>query len=165
MADFDTAVTLVLKNEGGYVNDPDDTPTNYGITLAVYAKYMGKATTASDVQAMPRDVAVKIYRQSYWGAIRGDEIKSQLLANAFMDMAVLRGVSAASITMQTIVGVTADGNVGPKTVAAINGFAPNAVLARFVNECIKRFVAIAQANPVKLKFLMNWVTRAMRLNS
>ena len=167
MADFNQSVAIVLENEGGFANDPDDTPTNYGITQLTYSMFLGRPATLSDVQAMPRDVAVKIYRQ-YWQAIRGDDIRSQYVADALMDMCVLRGVSAAAKSMQSLFSLKVDGVIGPKSLEMINAYTRDddgqrAIVLGFVDECIVRFVAIAQANPVKLKFLMNWVKRAQRL--
>lgn len=167
MADFNESVAIVLENEGGFVNDPDDTPTNFGVTQAVYSTFLGRPATVSDVQAMPRDVAVKIYRQ-YWNGIRGEDIRSQYVADALMDMCVLRGISAASKSMQRLFDLKQDGIIGPKSLEAINRWTSDskgehALVLGFVDECIVRFVAIVQANPVKLKFLMNWVKRAQRL--
>lgn len=41
MADINVLVPLILKWEGGFVNDPDDLggATNMGVTLATYRQY------------------------------------------------------------------------------------------------------------------------------
>lgn len=161
MADFKASVEQVLVHEGGFVNDPDDTPTNYGITQDVYSKWIGRPASVSDVQAMPRDEAVKIYEKMYWRLIKGDSIMSQDVADVFLDMAVLRGVSAASRSMQTILGQTVDGVVGPQTLRSLNATPTNIAMLYFVRQCVLAFVSIAMAQPRKLKFLRNWVTRVM----
>lgn len=62
------SIKVTLKWEGGYSNHPADPggPTNYGITLADAKAYWKKNATALDVQNMPKDVAVDIYRCKYW---------------------------------------------------------------------------------------------------
>lgn len=62
------AIKETLKWEGGYTNHPSDPggPTNWGITIADAKKYWKKDASASDVKAMPLDVAVSIYTTKYW---------------------------------------------------------------------------------------------------
>lgn len=62
------AISETLKWEGGYTNHPADPggPTNWGITIIDARKYWKKDATASDVKAMPKSVAIDIYRQKYW---------------------------------------------------------------------------------------------------
>ena len=159
MANFSEALELVLRDEGGFVNDPDDTPTNFGITQAVYSQFVNKPMSVSDVRAMPKDAAVAIYKTIYWKAIRGDDIVDQDTANAFLNMAVLRGTVAATKTMQAVAGLTQDGIVGTKTIAALN---KSNYIDDFICGCVIAFARIAAANPSKLKFLVNWISRAQR---
>ena len=64
----DLSITITLQWEGGYGNDPADPggPTNWGITIFDARKYWKPNATASDVQAMPKSVAIGIYQQKYW---------------------------------------------------------------------------------------------------
>lgn len=64
----EAAITETLKWEGGYSNNPADPggPTNWGITIADARRYWKKGATAADVRAMPKAVAIDIYRQKYW---------------------------------------------------------------------------------------------------
>ena len=41
-SNYNDCLTRLLKDEGGYTNNPNDSggPTNYGITLADYRKYI-----------------------------------------------------------------------------------------------------------------------------
>ena len=75
---FDQSLKWVLKDEGGYTNDPRDPggPTNYGITIIDYRKYVDPNGTASDVKNMNIETAKKIYREKYWNAIGGDTLWS-----------------------------------------------------------------------------------------
>lgn len=58
--DFDRCVTFVLKQEGGYVNNPADhgLETNFGISKRAYPSL--------DIKNLTRDEAVEIYRRDYW---------------------------------------------------------------------------------------------------
>ena len=58
-----------------------------------------------------------IYKQQYWDAISGDDLPSGVDFAVF-DYAVNSGVSRAAKTLQGIVGVTQDGQIGPATIQA-----------------------------------------------
>jgi|SRR5882724_578729 len=77
---YDFFIKEVLKSEGGYSNDPNDKggPTNFGITIADYKKYINKAGTAEDVKNMTVDQAKAIYKTRYWDAVNGDTLASGL---------------------------------------------------------------------------------------
>lgn len=73
---FDEALARLLAHEGGYTNHPDDPggPTNFGITIADYRRYVKANARAADVKAMTVDEAKAIYRAKYWDAQRCDEL-------------------------------------------------------------------------------------------
>lgn len=73
---FNDCLTRLLKDEGGYTNDPRDPggPTNFGITLTDYRKYINKAGTASDVKNMSVNDAKTIYKSKYWDALGCDSL-------------------------------------------------------------------------------------------
>ncbi len=73
---YDAALARLLAHEGGYTNHPSDPggPTNFGITIYDYRKYVKPSATAADVKAMNVDEAKAIYRAKYWDAQRCDEL-------------------------------------------------------------------------------------------
>lgn len=73
---YDQCLMLLLAHEGGYTNHPRDPggPTNFGITIHDYRKYVNPAATAADVRAMKLKDAKSIYRRKYWNAQRCDEL-------------------------------------------------------------------------------------------
>ena len=73
-ATYDEALRRVLTHEGGYSNHPSDPggPTNFGITLADYRKYVKPDAGAADVRAMKARDAKAIYRAKYWDALHCD---------------------------------------------------------------------------------------------
>jgi lysozyme family protein len=91
MSDFNTAVSLVLKHEGGLVDNPSDPGglTNYGIALNRHPEL-----TADDIRNMTVDRAKAIYQKQYWTAAMEQE-PDQRMANALLDTAVNQGPSVA----------------------------------------------------------------------
>jgi lysozyme family protein len=77
-SNFNDCLTRLLKDEGGYSNTPGDNggPTNFGITIADYRKYINKKGTATDVKNMSVDQASTIYRQKYWDSLGCDDLPS-----------------------------------------------------------------------------------------
>lgn len=123
--DFDTAFTTLLRHEGGYSDHPDDAggKTRFGITEAVAreAGYRG------DMRELPIDIAKRIYRERYWDAVRADELP-EAIRYAVFDAAVNSGPRQAIRWLQRAVGVTDDGIIGPKTLAAVRAADPERVL-------------------------------------
>lgn len=136
---FDECLRMLLAHEGGFVNHPSDPGgmTNLGVTKAVYEAWIGRPVTEIEMRALkPVDVA-PLYRKRYWDAVRGDELASGL-DYAIFDYGVNSGNSRAIRTLQECVGVTADGAIGPKTMAAVSQFR-GAALKKIIEEvCDKR---------------------------
>lgn len=117
---YDAALARLLAHEGGYSNHPDDPggPTNFGITIADYRRYVKPDANAGDVRAMPLDHAKAIYKAKYWDALACDALPPGLDYCVF-DYGVNSGISRAAKVLQRIAGVADDGRVGPVTLAAI----------------------------------------------
>ena len=108
---FDVAVELILKHEGGYVNDPRDNggETNFGISKRAYPHL--------DIRNLTREQAIAIYKRDYWDKCRCDEMPSGLALSVF-DMAVNAGNNRAIRILQYVLGVAVDGIIGSKTLEA-----------------------------------------------
>lgn len=93
MLTFQTALTQVLKSEGGYVNDPTDPggETNLGISKRAYPDL--------DIAALTPETVAPIYKRDYWDRIAGDSLPSPLNYIAF-DCAVNQGVGETQILMR-----------------------------------------------------------------
>ncbi|TIO15659.1 MAG: hypothetical protein E5X86_19930 [Mesorhizobium sp.] len=116
---FDRALSLVLKHEGGYVNHPRDPggATNKGITIATFRRYVNAKGTPEDLKRITTAQAGIVYRRQYWDAIRGDELPDGV-DYAVFDFAVNSGPSRAAKYLQAILGTVQDGRIGPATIAA-----------------------------------------------
>lgn len=93
-SNYNKALSLVLKYEGGYVNHPNDPggATNKGITQGVYNAYRRqKGKEILGVQYIKDDEVNEIYKNAYWDKINASALLSGLDIAAF-DFAVNSGV-------------------------------------------------------------------------
>ena len=118
---FEKALALVLKHEGGYVNHPKDPggATNKGVTQAVYNAYRKiRGRGLLSVKYISDEELRAIYKFQYWDKVHGDFLPSGL-DYAVFDFAVNSGVRRASKYLQAVLGAAQDGVIGAKTLAAI----------------------------------------------
>ena len=123
------ALKQVLKYEGGKVDDPRDPGgrTAYGITQDTYDAWRKKqGLPNADVFTISQTEVASIYKYEYWDAICGDDLPSGVDFAVF-DYAVNSGVSKAAKTLQSVVGVTQDGQIGPTTIQAAKDYVAMAV--------------------------------------
>jgi lysozyme family protein len=100
---YDTALARLLAHEGGYTNHPSDPggPTNFGITIFDYRKYVKSNATAADVKAMKLDEAKAIYRAKYWDAQRCDELPAGV-DYAVFDYGVNSGIGRSGKVLRRV---------------------------------------------------------------
>ena len=63
LTEFEDIIAVVLKHEGGFVDDPDDRggATNWGVTQKVYETFREEKCTADDIKKMTQEEAEEIY--------------------------------------------------------------------------------------------------------
>lgn len=160
MADFNIAITKILRYEGGYVNDGNDYggETNFGISKRRYPHL--------DIKSLTVDQAKEIYRRDYWDRLSLDQFRSQAVAGEMLDIAVNMGWCRAARFLQEALndlvdaGLTVDGLVGPKTVEAANGYRYSQALVTVLNG--KQFMHYQQRiseDPTQKKFYRAWLSR------
>ena len=121
---FERCLDEVLRFEGGYADHPSDPggATNLGITRKTLARWRAVtpwwSLAKTEVQGLDRTEAAKIYRSSYWDRANAGKLPAGLDL-ALFDFAVNSGPDRAVKALQTRLGVVADGQVGPLTLAAI----------------------------------------------
>ena len=154
---YDTALTRLLKDEGGYGDHPSDPggPTNFGITLADARRYWKGNATAADVRAMPQSVARKIYRERYWNATRCDELPAGV-DYAVFDYGVNSGVGRAGKVLRRVLKLSDASSVVSDDVVAAALRANASVLVKSI--CAERlaFLRSLKTFPV---FGRGWTTR------
>jgi lysozyme family protein len=117
---FDLSIALVLQHEGGFVQHPRDPggATNFGITCGTLSRARGRSASAEDVRQLTREEATSIYRRLYWNTVCADDLPPGLDL-ALFDLAVNSGPTRAVQMLQRIIGVEADGLIGPLTLRAV----------------------------------------------
>jgi lysozyme family protein len=129
---FEASLAHVLKHEGGWADHPADPggATMKGVTLKTYSDWLSRQATKDELRNIPAEHLRTIYKARFWDAVRGDELPSGLDYVVF-DMAVNSGPGRAARMLQAAVGVTPDGSIGPKTLAAVNAQDPSTLIATF----------------------------------
>lgn len=126
---FEAALAAVLKHEGGWSDHPKDPggATMKGVTLATYSDWLGRPASKEELRNISDEHIRTIYKTRYWDAVRGDDLPSGVDFVVF-DMAVNSGPGRAARVLQSTVGVTPDGSIGPKTLAAVKMHDPAALV-------------------------------------
>jgi lysozyme family protein len=155
------ALRFVLQWEGGYVNDPADPggATNCGITQAVYDAWRASAKQPKQpVRQITAGEVEAIYRAKYWDACRCGELPEPVDLAVF-DSAVNCGVSRACKWLQEAAGVLVDGEIGPKTIAAVKAADATVIAGRVAALRDAHYARIVKANPRLAKFSKGWGNR------
>jgi lysozyme family protein len=132
---YDRALARVLAHEGGYTDHPSDPggPTNFGITIHDYRRYIQANGTARDVKNMKLADAAKIYRARYWDTLRCDELPAGL-DYAVFDYGVNSGIGRAAKVMQRLLGQVPSGSMTDAAIAGVRNSSPQALIARLCDE-------------------------------
>ena len=128
---YDEALRRLLLHEGGYCHHPQDPggPTNFGITIADYRKYIKPGASADDVRAMRLEEAKAIYRSKYWRALRCDDLPAGVDDSIF-DYGVNSGVGRAGKVLRRVLGMPDDAwAVTDDVIAEVARRDPRAIIA------------------------------------
>ena len=160
MANSKILEPFILKWEGGFVYDKDDLggSTNMGVTLATYRYVFGIKKTTKDLKRMTRVQWGVIFKKFYWDKWKADDIKDQNVANILVDWIWCSGSYGIKIP-QRVLGVSVDGIVGSKTIAAINARDGRELFDTIKQERKDFIDRICQARPQNRKFKNGWMNR------
>lgn len=187
MAEFKIAHDETMGNEGGYANNPADAggETYKGIARNYWGTWQGWAIidrAKSAITKQPaygtnsywpwaqhvnkslaaltrlQELVMQFYKVNFWDKYRCGEIDNQRVANWLYDHAVNGGARGAQ-WIQEALGLIVDGDIGPKSLAAINAADPDTLLLQ-AREVAKNFrLERVRKHPDQKQFLHSWLSR------
>ena len=166
MAEAKRLKPFILRWEGGYSNDPDDSggATNKGITIATFRHYYGVNATIQQLKTLTDDQWMHIYLCGFWNPFKADNIANQSVANICVDWAWASGTGTAIREVQAILGVAVDGVVGAQTLTAINKANQRHLFSKIQSARLRFVEGVVRRNPRKRKFLVGWRKRINSLS-
>jgi len=169
MSLFDSAISKVLKNEGGFVNNSADRggKTNFGITetLAKSCGYTG------DMETLPIETAKAIYKKEFWDKLKCDQINNSNIAMTLFDISVQVNPFTAITFIQKILwlltgtAMVEDGIMGGLTLKTLNDVSNTLTpqILELLNFFIeKRYVNLATNDSSQKQFLKGWLNRIIQ---
>ena len=121
---FDEAFARMVKHEGGYVDHRADPggETRYGISKRSYPHL--------DIKSLTLAQAREIYLRDFWDAAGCTAVPDGIKFDLF-DTAVNSGCNRAVRLLQRACCAAEDGQLGPRTLQAINSMHPMTLVARY----------------------------------
>jgi lysozyme family protein len=164
MQTWQSLIDDIIEREGGFTNHPADRggPTKYGITQATLAVWRGHPVTIDEVRDLDIPETRQIYKARYVVAPGFDHPSiGELLCDQLVDYGVNSGPGVAIMKLQAVLGVPADGKLGPMTYSALAAANQQLVNNKLVVERVLMIGRIVCKVPTQLVFLMGWLTRAV----
>ena len=163
---FPTCLAIVLREEGGFVDDRRDPGgmTNLGVTAAAWQHWIGHMPTEAEMRALTPTIVAPFYRAEYWQPAACDQLPAALALCVF-DAAVNEGVPHAAEQLQAAVNAPQDGAIGPGTLRAlqqvVTAFGLAKVIGTYANGR-RAFYRSRKAFPV---FGHGWLARVDRIET
>lgn len=166
---FNDAVAFTLVKEGVLSDNANDAGglTKYGITHTTWDAYRaasGDATLPKSVAQITKDHAIAVYYKNYWLAPKINALPRELQGPAF-DFEVNSGGRAIE-TLQGVLGVDVDGELGPVTLGKMMTMQAGA-LRRLRNDYVTArgvfLMSLAQNNDNDVAFIKGWFKRVAGL--
>jgi len=169
---FDVAIKVVLDNEGGYDNDPNDNggETHFGIISTDLEDAINKGIISDDatIKDLTLDQAKVIYKELYYDNCPNlSKIDSQDVITKILDLRVNIGCHGAIKMVQRAINslgsytVAEDGIFGPRTLEAVNSTKPTFLLTEIRKFQKKYYNDIVIHNHKQSVFLKGWLLRCI----
>jgi len=146
------------KKKVGYVNIKQDTggETKFGVAK--------NANPDLDITNLTMEQAMQVYFDRYWIPGKCDKLSAAVSAIHF-DGCVNHGVGRANKFLQTSVGVTADGSIGPVTLNTISIKNQKEIVEAISALRLKFYNDIVANKPSQKVFLKGWTNRIKNITS
>ncbi len=174
---FDYCLAWVTQPriEGGYSdgkgrnrNDRGG-PTNRGVTQKTYDQFRkDSGLSLRDVKLITDDEVKAVYRTMYWAVAKCGVLPPPLDLYVF-DGAVNMGPGRAAKILQGVLGVGADGVIGPVTISALQEEVAAGQLDELCNNYLAArldfYTELAEDDPTQLAFINGWQNRIEHLRN
>ena len=156
---YPKCLSIILRKEGGYVNDPHDAggETNMGISKRAFPDI--------DIKNLDVETASAIYKKYYWNQVKADQLPSGLDLVVF-DGAVNSGPAQSAKWLQKALGIKADGVIGPVTLVALQdapisptGASDSKATASVIDKVLDQRLAFLKSLPTWSRFGKGWEAR------
>lgn len=174
MTNFEKCFYKLIKNEGGYVNDPQDAggETYKGIARNRNSKWKGwqiidlakrQSNFPSNLETMTnlQEEIKEFYKLNYWDKVAGDSIVKEDIAHSIFDFGVNAGVGTSILLAQKVLGLEPLGVINNETLEKLNSIESDIFISQFILAKIVRYLAIVKKNPNNKKFFYGWIKRAL----
>ena len=155
MDNFETAVMLILKLEGGHHIDKNDPggETNFGISHRSYPDV--------DIKGLTEAGAKAIYRRDWWDKYGYGQLPGPIGVLLFSLSVNMGPITAHGLLARALsdlrLPVQGDGTFGPVTIKSANDYQyPDVVVGLLRGGAIERYRRLGKST-----FLAGWVRRAM----
>lgn len=168
---FEDYLDKILINEGGWVNDINDSgkETYAGVSRKWYPKWPGWELIDSykskpnfpeslKLDNLLPELVRDFYFAEFWIPLHINNISNDELKLQIFDMGVDAGINTSIQLLQEILNVVTDGICGLKTTKAANSYKGDIVF-EYKKIRIKHYYNIVETNPIDKKFLANWLKR------
>lgn len=176
-ARFHKVSRIVLANEGGFVDDPDDAggATNMGIAWRTWQSYaktdLGVEPTLENLKRLTAEQAETIYRKRYWEPRGFCRIDNPRVALMVYDWTITSGKAVREV-QEVLSGqfgkdVAVDNAMGQQTIDALNDVSDQEALVDAIADARKDYYRSLTFNRdgsrnSNQKFLKGWIARVDR---
>lgn len=160
LSNYNDSFELLIKSEGGYVNNPKDPggETNLGVTKAAWSTYLRRPVAPGEMKALTKEVVKPFYKTEYWDKLQCDLLPVGIDYLVF-DFAVNAGVAQCAKFLQRACGAVDDGVIGPGTMGKLATMRPRELIDSLSIQKRKFYNDIVARKPDQKIFLEGWLRR------
>jgi len=172
---FKAAIENLFRQEGGYVNDPQDKggATKYGISLN-FLKSLGKrgdinndnVVNENDIKIIDKNTAIEIYKKEFWDKYGFHRINNEIIAETLFDFSVNMGSKSAIKLIQKALNLhdskqlsKENGVLDDQTIFLINISNPLKLMLFFRAVVSWHYIQITEKDSSQKKFIYGWLKR------